>query len=86
MITATDRRAESPSRRNRRPDAPPAFVSLLVPSAHRTCWWYLVNCRICKAPHLGRARELADVTGPRRLPCKHWVTVTVARTYSGGAV
>ena len=34
---------------------------------------------------LGRARELDAVTRPRRRPCKHWVTVTVARTYSGGA-
>ena len=60
---------------------PNSFVSLLWPSAHRQCWWYLVRCRVCGAPHLGRARELADVTRTRRLPCGHRVQVVVARTY-----
>ena len=75
-------------RRGRR-DAPVAYVSLLVPSERRRCWWYLVTCRVCGAPHLGRARQLEDVTGPRRLPCGHRVTIMVARTYGqrreGGA-
>jgi hypothetical protein len=56
-------------------------VSLLVPAGRRTRWWYLATCSICRAPHLGRARELADVTGKRRLPCGHWVDIVVARTY-----
>jgi hypothetical protein len=36
---------------------------------------------VCLLPHLGRARQLADVTGERKLPCKHLVNVVVARTY-----
>jgi hypothetical protein len=61
--------------------APAAFVSLLWPSSRRRCWWYLVRCSLCGAPHLGRARELADVTRTRKLPCGHRVQVVVARTY-----
>lgn len=56
-------------------------VSLLAPAGRRTRWWYLATCPACGAPHLGRARELADVTGTRRLPCRHWVVIVVARTY-----
>ena len=84
MITrqsATDPQAGARRRRRRRPEAPAAFASLLVPSGRRTCWWYLITCRSCRAPHLGRSPELDSVTGPRRLPCGHWVTVVVARTY-----
>jgi hypothetical protein len=36
---------------------------------------------VCLLPHLGRTRKLADVTGTRRLPCGHLITVTIARTY-----
>jgi hypothetical protein len=61
-------------------------VSLLIPSGRRTRWWYLATCPVCGAPHLGRARELADVTGARRLPCGHWVTIVVARTYGRSRV
>lgn len=56
-------------------------VSLLVPSGRRTRWWYVATCPVCLRPHLGRAKELAGVTGTRRLPCKHWVNIVVARTY-----
>jgi hypothetical protein len=66
-------------RRSRRTEL--AYVSLLVSAGRRKCWWYLATCRICGAPHLGRARQLEDVTGPRRLPCGHRVTIMVARTY-----
>jgi len=56
-------------------------VSLLAPGYRRRWWHYLCRCPVCGAPHLGRARDLADVTGERRLPCKHWVVIVVARTY-----
>ena len=56
-------------------------VSLLVPADCRTRWWYLATCPVCHAPHLGRAKELTDVTGKRKLPCKHLVDIVVARTY-----
>jgi hypothetical protein len=56
-------------------------VSLLVPDEQRTLWHYVARCPVCGRPHLGRRRELADVTGVRRLPCRHWVTIVVARTY-----
>jgi hypothetical protein len=68
----------------RRREAITARVSLLHPADHRTLWHYLVTCPSCGAPHLGRARELAKVTTTRRLPCKHWVTVVIARTYGKG--
>jgi hypothetical protein len=56
-------------------------VSLLLPSEHRKLWHYLCRCPACGSLHLGRAREPADVTGTRRLPCGHWIVVVVARTY-----
>jgi hypothetical protein len=56
-----------------------ARVSLLTPVGRRTRWWYLATRPVCGAPHLGR--ELADVTGTRRLPYGHWVAIVVARTY-----
>jgi hypothetical protein len=65
----------------RRKTAATARVSLLFPSERRTCWWYLVTCPVCREPHLGRSRDLAGVTGTRRLPCRHWVVVVVAKTY-----
>jgi hypothetical protein len=61
--------------------AEPVYVSLLWPAGRRSCFWYLATCRTCGRPHLGRARELANVTRTRRLPCGHWVRVLVARTY-----
>jgi len=60
---------------------PPAYASYLLPHGRRTWHWYLVRCPACGAPHLGRARELADVTRTRRLPCGHQVQVVIARTY-----
>jgi hypothetical protein len=68
----------------RRREAITARVSLLAPGGRRTLWHYLATCPVCGAPHLGRARELANVTTTRRLPCKHWVTVVIARTYGNG--
>jgi hypothetical protein len=65
----------------RRKTAVTARVSLLFSSERRTYWWYLVTCPVCREPHLGRSRELADVTGTRKFPCRHWITVVVARTY-----
>ena len=56
-------------------------VSLLIPDDQRRWWHYLARCPVCGRPHLGRSRELTDVTGIRRLPCRHWVTIVVARTY-----
>jgi hypothetical protein len=61
-------------------------VSLLAPTGRRTRWWYLATCPACNSPHLGRARELADVTVTRRLPCGHYVAIVVARTYGRSAV
>ena len=70
----------------RRRDAVTCRVSLLAPGGRRRWWHYLARCPVCGSPHLGRGRELADVTGTRRLPCQHWVLVVVARTYgSSGA-
>ena len=73
----------------RRREAMTARVSLLVPDEQRTRWHYLVRCPACGRPHLGRSRELTGVTGTRRLPCRHWVIIVVARSYgqaSPGAV
>ena len=56
-------------------------VSLLVPDELRTWWHFLARCPVCGRPHQGRSRELAGVTGVRRLPCRHWVVIVVARTY-----
>lgn len=67
--------------RRKRSEARPAYVSLLWPAGRRQQYHYLARCPVCGAPHLGRARELADVTRRRRLPCGHWVAVTVARIY-----
>ena len=75
-VTGRRRRAA-----RRREAALTCRVSLLAPAGRRTRWWYLATCPACGAPHLGRARELADVTGTRRLPCRHRVVVVVARTY-----
>jgi len=65
----------------RRRDAMTARMSLLVPDEQRTWWHYLVRCPECGRPHLGRNRELAGVTGTRKLPCRHWVVIVVARSY-----
>jgi hypothetical protein len=65
----------------RRREAITCRVSLLLPSEHRKLWHYLCRCPVCQAPHLCRARELAAVTGTRKLPCGHWIVVVVARTY-----
>lgn len=63
--------------------APTAYVSLFVPSGRRRWWWYWYTCRTCGAYQLGRARQLADVTGARRGGCGHWVRIAVARVYGG---
>jgi hypothetical protein len=80
-VTRRPVRARRQRAAERREAALTCRVSLLVPSGRRTRWWYLATCPACGAPHLGRAGELADVTGTRRLPCHHWVTIVVARTY-----
>jgi hypothetical protein len=82
-VTSTTRR---PVQRGRQRAASRRYavtrrVSLLTPSGRRTCWWYLATCPVWRAPHLGRGRELADVTSTRRLLCGHCVTIAVARTY-----
>jgi hypothetical protein len=56
-------------------------VSLLAPDEQRKWWRYLGRCPVCGRPHLGRSPEPASVTGTRRLPCRHWVVIVVARTY-----
>jgi hypothetical protein len=66
---------------SRRRDPVTCRVSLLAPAGRRTHWHYLACCPLCGAPHLGRSPELTGVTGSRQLPCGHWVTVAVARTY-----
>jgi len=63
----------------RRREAITCRVSL--PDDQRRWWHYLARCPVCGRPHLGRSRELADVTGVRRLPCRHWVIIVGARTY-----
>ncbi len=82
--TASLRRTSAGRRRKagrQRETALTCRVSLLVPSGRRTRWWYLASCPACGSPHLGRARDLPDVTGTRRLPCGHYVVITIARTY-----
>jgi hypothetical protein len=70
----------------RRRDAVTCRVSLLAPGGRRRLWHYLARCPVCGSPHLGRVRELADVTRTRRLPCAHWIVVVIARTYTGTEV
>ena len=65
----------------RRREAITCRVSLLLPNEHRLLWHYLCRCPSCSDTHLGRSRDLAGVTVTRRLPCGHWVTIVVARTY-----
>jgi hypothetical protein len=67
----------------RRRTAATCRVSLLVPGGRRRWWHFLATCPVCREPHMGRSKELAGVTGIRRLPCQHWVQVVVARTYGG---
>jgi hypothetical protein len=94
MITrpsVTDPQARDRPRRGggSRRDPLTARASLLVPDEKRTWYHYLLRCPVCQRPHLGRTPELDRVTGVRRLPCHHWVTTVIARTYSqkfpGGA-
>ncbi len=80
-ITRRSAKARRQRAARRRETALTCRVSLLVPSGRRTRWWYLATCPACGAPHLGRVRDLAEVTGTRRLPCRHWVAIVVARTY-----
>jgi hypothetical protein len=82
--SASVRRGAVKGRRRRaarRREALTCRVSLLEPSQHRRWWHYLCRRPACGSPHLGRSRDLAGVTGMRRLPCGHWVTIVVARTY-----
>jgi hypothetical protein len=65
----------------KRREAATGRVSLLFPDEQRTWWHYLCRCPVCGRPHMGRNRELGEVTGVRRLPCRHWVVIVVARTY-----
>ena len=81
-VSITPRPAKGRRRRAaKRRKAMTARVSLLAPDEHRTWWHYLFRCPTCGRPHLGRSRELAGVTGTRRLPCRHWVVIVVARSY-----
>ncbi len=73
---------ERSARRARRREAASCRVSLLTPDEQRRWWHYLARCPVCGRPHLGRSRTLAGVTGTRRLPCRHWVTIVVARVYT----
>jgi hypothetical protein len=65
----------------RRREAITCRVSLLIPDEQCSWWHYLARCPVCGRPHLGRSRELADVTSTRKLPCGHWVVIVVARSY-----
>lgn len=73
------------SRRRRRKPVPAAYVSLFVPAARRRLWWYWYRCPICDTYQLGRARQLADVTGVRRGGCGHKITIVIARAYGDQA-
>lgn len=78
------------SRRQRRSgakrrDAVTSRALLLVPSQRRTWWWFVARCPVCGLPHLGRSATLDQVTTVRKLPCRHWVEVIVARTYGAPA-
>jgi hypothetical protein len=57
------------------------FVSLYAPSGRRRWWWYSYRCARCSTYQLGRARDLAGVTGQRRAGCGHMVEIVVARIY-----
>jgi hypothetical protein len=57
-----------------------ARVTLIVPGYRRLRWTYVATCPVCLVPHIGKARTLDGVTGTRRLPCRHWVVVVIART------
>ena len=59
-----------------------AYVSLYAPSGRRHWWWYSYRCPTCSAYQLGRARDLAAVTGQRRAGCGHTLEIVVARVYS----
>ena len=72
--------------RKKRHRAGTVRVSLLAPDQLRTYWWWLGRCAECGRPHLGRSRDLEHVTRERRLPCGHWVTIVVARTYRQDAL
>ena len=62
------------------PQAITCRVSLLTPDEQRTQWHYLARCPVCGRPHLGWSPDLDGVTVTRKLPCRHWVTIVVART------
>src|SRR5438045_3165417 len=69
----------------RRREAMICKVSLLIPDERRTYYHYLARCPACGQPHLGQSRDLPGVTVTRRLPCKQWITIMVARSYGATA-
>jgi hypothetical protein len=61
--------------------APIAPASAFAPSGRRRLWAFTYSCKICEAYHIGRARDIDQVTGLRRAGCGHWVNVMAARIY-----
>jgi hypothetical protein len=58
------------------------MLTYLPPSGNRTQHWGLGRCPECGLPHLSRSPKIELVTRVRRLPCKHRVKPTIARTLS----
>ena len=81
MITARTVTDPAGGSRSRRVRPATAYVSLYAPSGRRRWWWYSYRCARCGMHQLGRARQLEDVTGPRRAGCGHHVSVVVARVH-----
>ena len=65
--------------------APAAFASIYAPHPGRSLWWLTYICPWCGHGHLGRARDEAGITGPRKARCGRLVLLVAARTYRGQA-
>jgi hypothetical protein len=63
---------------------PIAFASIYAPCPGRS-WWHLAYiCPRCGHGHLGRARDEASISGPRKARCGRLVVLIPARVYRGG--
>jgi hypothetical protein len=80
-ISVTDAADNGP--KFRRLVTPVAFASAFGPSGRRAGWAIAYRCPSCGGHHLGRARDLAGCSGPRRSGCGRRVVIRVARTYRG---